>query len=184
MKGGGLMQHLLWKVMVYTVFSLIILASDTPLFIKVIFLSVMVFFLLPYVDAFLTTERLLRKCVAAFSGAVLMTGLIVLVSTPLETAVFDAAYMWEFGLVFSTVLFYACLGFFIYGIPLSILSDMVATRFSFRLAMAGAVHLLGGLLLVPMLSVLPLMAMLIFWLLDEALQRRKKADSTIDLRES
>lgn len=166
------MQHLLWKVMVYTVFSLIILASDTPLFIKVIFLSVMVFFLLPYVDEFLTTERLLRKCVTAFSGAVLMTGLIVLVSSaPLETAVFDAAYIWEFGLVFSTVLFYACLGFFVYGIPISILSDMVATRFSFRMAMAGAVHLLGGLLLVPMLSVLPLMGMLLFWLLDEALQR-------------
>ena len=56
-------------------------------------------------------DRALRKGVAAFSGAVLLTGFIVLVSTPVGSVVFSSAYLGEFGLAFAAVLFYACLGF-------------------------------------------------------------------------
>lgn len=169
------MKHLLFKIAIFIIFSMLILLSDTPYYMKIIFMSVMLFFLLPFRYEFFTKERMVRKTVGALGGAAIFTALLLLVpmlvTGDLWNPIDGAAIVQGFGpllLVFIIALF----GFFIYGLPVSLLSDWLAARYVNRLAVAGVVHIGFGLLLIGELSFIPVICAVIFWGIDEILQRR------------
>lgn len=161
------------KITVFFIFSLVFVVSDTQLYIKLIFISSMLFFLLP-MNGLFTKERFLRKVHSAFSGAVIFTVLFILITPVLVGGLSNFPNFSEFGASFLLVLFFALLGFFIYGIPVSLLSDRIAARFSNRLLMAGVIHLAFGLaLLMTDLFLVPVICALIFWMIDERLLKMR-----------
>lgn len=55
------MKLLFLKVGVFSMFSLLILVSDTPFYMKVIFISAMLFFLLPFGNHFFRKNKCPEK---------------------------------------------------------------------------------------------------------------------------
>ena len=169
------MKHLLFKIAIFTVFSTLILLSDTPYYIKIIFMSVMLFFLLPFRYEFFTKERMVRKTVGALGGAAIFTALLLflpmLVTGDLWNPLDRDALVQGIGPLLL-ILIIALFGFFIYGLPASLLSDWLAARYIHRLPVAGIVHIGFGLLLIGELSFIPVICAVIFWGIDEILQRR------------
>lgn len=166
------MKLLFLKVGVFSMFSLLILVSDTPFYMKVVFISAMLFFLLPFGNHFFSKERMSRKVFSAVTGAAVFTLLLTLVPAVIFKEISDSPSFFELGLSIIVVASYALLGFFIYGIPVSLVSDWISGHFSKRLVVAGLVHLAFGMLLINELSVIPVICAASFWWIDEILRRK------------
>ncbi|RAZ81402.1 hypothetical protein [Planococcus halotolerans] len=169
------MKQLFFKIAAFSIFSFLVMVSETPSYLKIIFISAMLFFFLPFGNDLFTKERMWRKFIAAVSGTVVFTVLILFVPVLLS------GYLTNFNgflgsgdpfgysiLVFSITLFY----FLVYGLPASLLSDWLSARYPHRMAAAGFVHFGFGVLLIGELWVLPVISAIIFWMIDELLQRR------------
>lgn len=167
------MKLLFLKVGVFSMFSLLILVSDTPFYMKVIFISAMLFFLLPFGNHFFSKEQMSRKVFSAVTCVAVFTLLLTLVPALMFKEISNSTNFFDFGLSIIVVGFYAILGFFIYGIPVSLLSDWISGHFSKRLLVAGLVHLTFGMLLIKELSIVPAICAASFWLIDEILQRKR-----------
>lgn len=167
------MKLLFLKVGVFSMFSLLILVSDTPFYMKMVFISAMLFFLLPFGNHFFSKEQMSRKVFAAVTCVAVFTLLLTLVPALMFKEISNSTSFFDFGLSIIAVAFYALLGFFIYGIPVSLLSDWISGHFSKRLVVAGLVHLAFGILLINELSVIPAICAASFWLMDEILRRKR-----------
>lgn len=168
------MKHLLLKIFVFCVFTFIVAVSDIPLYIKIIFVTAIMFFLLPFEKQFLTKERMCRKFIAAAIGAVVFTALFLSVPMLIFNEAANYTGIIDFIFSFSLILFYALLGFAVYGLPASLFSDWVAEKSSYRLAMAAVIHLAFGLLLISKLSLIPIICAGIFWMIDEKLRKNQQ----------
>ncbi|WP_282019513.1 hypothetical protein [Planomicrobium okeanokoites] len=169
------MKHFLFKIAVFSIFSFLIMVSETPSYLKIIFISVMLFFFLPFRYEFFIKERMWRKFIAAVSGTIIFTMLVLFVPVLLSGDLTNFSIFIESGdslgysiLVFSITLFY----FLIYGLPVSLLSDWLASRYPHRMVAAGFVHFGFGMLLIGELWILPVISAMIFWVIDELLRRR------------
>lgn len=165
------MKHLLLKVFVFTIVAFIVAVSDIPLYIKIIFSMSVLFFLLPFGNLFFTKERMSRKFKAASSGAVIFTALFLIVPMLIFNEEANYTGIADFVFSFSFILFYALLGFVIYGLPVSLFSDWVAEKYSYRMPIAAGIHLLFGLLLISELSLIPTFCAGISWIIDEKLRK-------------
>ncbi|WP_142825997.1 hypothetical protein [Planococcus soli] len=170
------MKHLLLKIVVFSIFTFIVAVSDIPTYIKNIFVMAILFFLLPFENHFFTKERMSRKCIAAASGAVIFTSLFLLVPLLFFNEGANYKGLIDFILSFSLILFYALLGFGVYGLPASLFSDWIAEKFSYRLASAAVIHLTFGLLLITKLSLIPIICAGIFWVIDEKIRKNQRKD--------
>lgn len=168
-------MHLIFKVLIFSVFVLIIVLSDTPYFMKVILSGVMLFFLLPFGDQVFSKERLTRKVKAALSSAAFFMTMLYLLPALVYKEPLELFSSEESGIFFIVVLFYSALGFFVYGLPVSLLSDWISVRFTYRFAIAAFVHIGFGLLLFQFLYILPVICALVFLTVDEFLRKKEKA---------
>ncbi|RLQ89836.1 hypothetical protein [Planomicrobium sp. Y74] len=169
------MKHLFFKIAAFSIFSFLVMVSETPTYLKMIFISAMLFFFLPFGNDLFTKERMWRKFIAAVSGTVLFTILMLFAPALLSGDLTKFNIFIESGdsfgysiLVFSITLFY----FLVYGLPVSLLSDWLSARYPHRMAAAGFVHFGFGMLLIGELWILPVICAMIFWVIDELLQRR------------
>lgn len=169
------MKHLFFKIAAFSIFSFLVMVSETPSYLKIIFISAMLFFFLPFDNELFTKERMKRKFIAALSGTVVFTVLIlfvpVLFSGDLRKMNILPEFIESFGYI-ALFFFIALFGFLIYGLPVSLLSDWLAERYPNRMAAAGFVHFGFGMLLIGELWILPVISAIIFWVIDELLQRR------------
>lgn len=166
------MKHLIFKVLIFIVFILIIILSDTPYLIKVILSGIMLFFLLPFGDEVFSKERLTRKVKAAFVSTANFVVLLYLFPALIYKDALVLSSIEESTSFFYVVLFSSFLGFFVYGLPVSLLSDWISIRFTYRFAMAAFVHIGFGLLLFQFLYILPAVCAVVFLIVDEMLRTK------------
>lgn len=173
------LKHLLFKIAVFSIFSFLIMVSETPSYLKITFVSVMLFFFLPFENEFFTKERMWRKFIAALSGTFVFTVLILFVPLLLSGDLVNMDVFTEFGESFEYIalfFFIALFGFLVYGLPVSLLSDWMAKRTPHRLVVAGFVHIGFGMLLIGELWIIPVICSMIFWVIDEILRRRTEKE--------
>ncbi len=171
------MKQLLLKTAVFAIFSFLILVSDMSLYLKIIFLSILLLFVLPLRYEFFTKERVIRKLIAVLSGTLvfMVLSLFVLYLSSGDLSNPDVfSELEQFWGLFVMVFFMALGGFLVYGLPVSLLSDSLAALYPPRMAIAGLVHIGFGVLLIGELSVIPVICAVIVWIIDEILQKRTR----------
>jgi hypothetical protein len=123
-------------IIIFTVLVLliIILVSSTPLLIKTLLALVSIAFLVPIFRKTMMANRG-RKIKAAFYTSFAFTILVSIFT--------EGSFTWP---SFLIVLFFSILGNFIYGLPASIIAELVSMKFSnYRFWVSGFLHIGFGL---------------------------------------
>ncbi|KON86240.1 hypothetical protein AF332_04970 [Sporosarcina globispora] len=162
-----------------TLVLFIIYASTIPGYIKLVLAIFSITFLIPIAREIMF-ENGLRKIKVAFYTALITSLGIMAVGTITDSPPIDIEYfMW-----FLILFFFSSLGIFCYGIPASIIAELVSKRFvRHRALISGLIHIGFGLLtaifglsyyLSPGVFIIPALYSGFFFLIDEVTRRRMK----------
>jgi hypothetical protein len=157
----------------------IIYVSDIPTYIKIVLAIFSITFLFPIAREIMFEKRLRKIKVAFYTSLIFSFGLTV-VSMLEELPSFDITIIAGFLLVF----FFSAIGIFCYGIPVSIIAELISRRYiAFRVILSGVIHIGFGLFtavfsLFDELSfgvfIIPTICSFIFFIMDEFTRRRLK----------
>ncbi|WP_043932593.1 hypothetical protein [Bacillus sp. EB01] len=158
---------------------LIIYVSTIPTYIKLLLAIFSVSFLIPNAREIMYENRLRKVKVAFYTSFIFSLGFTV-VSIIAALPSFDIANIAGFLLI----LFFSSIGVFCYGIPASIIAELVSKRYlEYRALVSGLIHIGFGLFtaifslvdyLNPSVFILPTICSIIFYLIDEVTRRRLK----------
>lgn len=171
----------MYKIFLYTtVFTLsffIIWVAVEPIQIKVLLGVIGLTFLVPQIRTRLyKTSFIIRKCKVAFYSSLVFTFLFF--SIDIKAFIKDP-YI-DFTIVFL-IFSFSALGYFIYGIPVSLLSDSITTKLkTSRFYASGLIHIGFGLLtyFIGLGLIFPTLCSVIFFLIDEFLRKRESIKRT------
>ncbi|MCK1992135.1 hypothetical protein GW626_17425 [Peribacillus muralis] len=146
---------------------LIVLVSTTPIMIKALLAVLTIAFYFPAIRKLLFKDKFRKIKVALYSSLSFTIGLLLL-------SAFDEPSSTLTGDTLSSmivVLFYNVMGNFIYGLPASLLAELISIRFfAIRIWLSGFIHIGFGLItyfIMPGLFIPAIICAILFFALDE-----------------
>ena len=167
---------------------LIIYVSTIPSYIKLVLAIFSILFLIPVAREMMFENRLRKIKVAFYTSLIFSLGFAVApILNPLSS--FDVTNVAGFLIVF----FFSSIGIYCYGIPASIIAELVSKRyFKYRALVSGIIYIAFGLFTVTFslfdslntsVFILPTICSIIFLLIDE-ITRRSFRESHSNLSQS
>jgi len=157
------------------VFLIILFVSSTPTLGKALLVILTIGILFPHFRRILFKDRF-RKIIVAFYSSVTFT--IGLFLFTFLTAVFNEQsfhFSSEIIPFMIIVLIYSLMGNFVYGLPVSLIAELISIKFStIRIWLSGAIHIGSGLatyLFVPEFTIPAVICSVIFFALDEIIRK-------------
>lgn len=157
----------------------IIFVSTIPTYIKFVLAIFTISFLIPVAREIMLENRLRKIKVAFYTSLIFSLGFIV-VPILEELPSFNISIIVGFLLIF----FFSSIGIFCYGIPASIIAELVSNRYQkYRAWLSGIIHIVFGLFTAIFglfdgpdagIFILPTICSIIFFLIDEFTRRRLK----------
>ncbi len=157
---------------------LIIYVSTIPTYIKLLLAIFSILFLIPVAREMIFENRLRKIKVAFYTSLIFSLGFAVApILNPLTS--FDVSNVAGFLIVF----FFSSIGIYCYGIPASIIAELVSKRyFKYRALVSGIIHIAFGIFTVTFsfslfdslhtsVFILPTICSIIFLLIDEITRR-------------
>ncbi|MBT2683183.1 hypothetical protein [Bacillus sp. ISL-37] len=162
-----------------TMVLLIIYVSTIPAYIKLVLAVFAITFLIPIAREVMFENKLRKIRVALYTSLSFSFGFL------LFSAVQSfASVEYETFVGFMLVFFFSSIGIFCYGIPASIIAELVSRKSNkYRTLLSGSIHIGFGLLTVifglsnyldPGIFILPTLCAIIFFLIDEYTRRSIK----------
>ncbi|MDQ0483713.1 hypothetical protein [Guptibacillus hwajinpoensis] len=155
----------------------IIIVSTIPTYIKLILALFTISFLIPIGRKVIFQHRLRKMKVALYTSLVFSLGITV-VAILNASIPFNSSDVTGFLLVF----FFSSIGIFCYGIPVSIIAELVSKRYpNYRALVSGVIHIGLGLFTVTFslfeylhssVFIWPTICSIIFFLIDEITRTR------------
>lgn len=155
---------------------LIIYVSTIPAYIKLVLAVFAITFLFPTAREVMFENKLRKIRVALYTSLSFSFGFL-LFSAVQSLSSLD----FEIFVGFMLVFFFGSIGIFCYGIPASIIAELVSRKFNkYRTLVSGSIHISFGLLTVifglsnyldPSVFILPTLSAIIFFLIDEYTRR-------------
>ncbi|WP_226679108.1 hypothetical protein [Mesobacillus jeotgali] len=159
---------------------LIIYVSTIPVYIKLVLAVFAITFIFPTAREIMF-ENKLRKIRVAFYTSLSFSFGFILFSAIQSFSSVD----FEIFVGFMLVLFFSSIGIFCYGIPASIIAELVSRNFKkYRAFVSALIHIVFGLFtavfglsdyLEPSVFILPTLCSIIFFLIDEYTRKIKNA---------
>ncbi|MFE4813741.1 hypothetical protein ACFQ9Y_21820 [Peribacillus simplex] len=131
-------------ILVFTVLVLltIVLVSTTPIIIKNLLALITIAFLFPAIRKLLFKDKFRKIKVAFYSSLTFTIGLFLVSIFEEPSFNFDG----DFFLIIIIVLFYSLIGNFLYGLPVSLIAEIISMKyFNIRFWLSGLIHIGFGL---------------------------------------
>jgi MFS family permease len=171
-------QNIIPNLSVFMVL-LIVYLSTIPGYIKVVLAIFGLTFIIPAAREVMFENKLRKIKVALYTSLAFSIGLLLF--SAMQSI---ASLGYEIFVGFMLVFFFSGIGTFCYGIPSSIIAELVSRRFKkFRALVSGSIHIGFGLLtaffglsdyMEPGVFILPTLCSAIFFLIDEYTRRQVK----------
>ncbi|MGV3467192.1 MAG: hypothetical protein ACO1OT_18115 [Heyndrickxia sp.] len=160
-------------ILVFSVllFLIILLISATPIILKTLLVIITIGFLSPIARGVLSKDKC-RKIKVAFYTSMTFTIGFFLFSIYLSIKEEQSFHLnSELFIILIIVLFYSLLGNFLFGLPVSVIADIISMKFfHFRIWLSGLIHIgfgFGTYFLVSDFLIPAIFCSIIFFALDE-----------------
>lgn len=146
---------------------LIVLVSDTPIIIKALLAALTMAFSTPAIRKLMFKDKFRKMKAALYSSLTFTLGLFLISIFEEPSSILSGDHL----SLLMAVLFYSLLGNFIYGLPASLMAEVISIRFfTIRIWLSGFIHIAFGLItyfIMPGLFIPAIICSILFFALDE-----------------